>query len=439
MKIIIKEQKENATKIIQNALDEVFLAGGGTVEIEKGFYTIGSLRVRSNTTLYLKSGAVLKGTRNPEDYNILASDKVEPLCEADLKRVEWEFCPDTQTDNGTFSLPGTRWNHALIRTVDAYNVRIIGEKESVIDGANCYDALGEENYRGPHGISFFRSENVLCEGYTLQNTGNWAHIGTHSKNLTFRNITALKGHDGVHINGCDNVYVENCEFYTGDDCIAGYDNNNVVVTGCVLNTACSAMRFGGTNVLIEKCKIYGPAKNNFRFALSLEDKISGTDAPAPTRKNMLSIFTYYADFCYPIRNLPENIIIKDCVCKNVDRVVNYDYSGHNRWQCNRPLGSVSFENTQISEVRIPLFLYGEKDEHVKLSMKNCSIAFEEPIKELIYACNCKEISLSNVKVEGVKGKLVKSWGNLGTVKCENVSGVEIGVVETDEKWDFQVI
>lgn len=439
MKIIVKEQNENATKAIQNALDEVFLAGGGTVEIEKGLYNIGSIRVRSNTTLYLKSGAVLKGTRDPEDYNILASDKIEPLCEADLERVEWVFCPDIQADNGAFSKPGTRWNHALIRTVDARNVCIIGEEGSLIDGSNCYDALGEEHFRGPHGISLFRSENVYCEGYTIQNTGNWAHIGTHSKNLTFRNLTAEKGHDGVHINGCDNVFVEDCEFYTGDDCIAGYDNHNVVVRNCVLNTACSAMRFGCTNGLIENCKIYGPAKNNFRCALSLEEKISGTDAPASTRKNMLSIFTYYADCIYPIRSLPGNIVIKNCECKNVDRVVNYDYSGHNRWQCNRPLGSVAFENTKISQVRIPLFLYGSEDECVKFSMKDCSVSYEEPVDQFIYAKNCKEINLENVKVEGVKGELVKSWGNLGEFKCENVSGVELAKVETDEEWNFQVI
>ena len=439
MKIVVKHQQENATKVIQNALDEVFLAGGGTVEIEEGLYTLGSIRVRSNTTLYLKSGAILKATREPEDYNILKDDKIEPLCEKDLQRIEWEFCPDTQVDNGCFSTPGSRWNHAFIRVFEAKNVCIIGEKGSVIDGSNCYDALGEENYRGPHGISLFRSENILCEGYTLQNTGNWAHIGTNSRNLTFRGITALKGHDGVHVNGCDNVYVENCEFYTGDDCIAGFDNNNVVVTGCVLNTACSAMRFGGTNVLIEKCKIFGPARHNFRFALSLEDKISGTDAPAPTRKNMLSIFTYYADYCYPIRNLPENIIIKDCVCENVDRVVNYDYSGHNRWQCNRPMGSVAFENTQISKARIPLFLYGTKEVPVKFEMKNCSISFEEPIDKLIYAGNCRGIELKDVTVDGVKGELVKSWGNVENVKCENVAGVKIATVEADEEWNFQVI
>ena len=439
MKIIIKAQQGNSTQTIQKALDEVFLAGGGTVEIEQGIYTIGAIRVRSNTTLCLKSGAVLKGTRDPDDYNILASDKIEPLCEKDLKRIEWVFFPDIQRDNGCFSTPGSRWNHALIRVFEAKNVNIIGEKESLLDGCNCYDALGEENYRGPHGISIMRSENIYCEGYTIQNTGNWAHIGANSRNLTFRNITALKGHDGVHVSGCDNIYIENCEFYTGDDRVAGYDNNNVVVKNCVLNTACSALRFGATNALIEKCKIYGPARHNFRFGLPLEDKISGTDAPAPGRRNMLSVFTYYADFIYPIRNLPGNIIIKDCECENIDRVVNFDYSGHNRWQCNRPLSSLFIENTKIKQVRIPIYLYGDREEPVRFEMKNSSVSYEEPVDRLIYACNCAAITLSDVAIEGVKGELVKSWGNVGDIRCENVSGAKIAKAEATEEWNFPVV
>ena len=72
-------------------------------------------------------------------------------------------------------------------------------------------------------------------------------------------------------------------------------------------------------------------------------------------------------------------------------------------------------------------------------MRDCRISYGEPIEELVYACNCKEIKLENVQIEGVKGKLVKSWGNVGKLTCENVSGVEIGVVETNEEWNFQVI
>jgi len=439
MKITLTPQNGLVTELIQRAIDDCFKNNGGTVELEAGLYTVGSIRIRSNVTLLLRSGAVIKGTRDPEDYMILQSDMLEPLSKQDLRRVEWEFCPDIQVDNGFSCCPGSRWNHALIRAVDAENVRIVGEDGSVIDGSNCYDALGEENYRGPHGISFMRCNNIVCEGYTVRDTGNWAHIAANCKNLVFRDITALAGHDGIHCSGCDNISIERCEFYTGDDCIAGFDNNNVCVKDCVLNTACSAFRFGGSNVLIEKCRIYGPAKYSFRGILSLEDKISGTDTPKVTRKNMLSIFTYYADFTYPIRELPGNIRLKDCTCENVDRVLNYDYSGHNRWQCNRPLESIGFENVTVSGARIPLFLYGDADVPVTFEANNCNVSFENDVDAFIYAANFKRITLNGLTVEGVSGDAVRSWGGSGKLELCDTDGIAPRISETDAPFDFAVI
>ena len=56
------------TEKIQRAIDECFLNGGGIVIIPCGEYLTGGIRLRSNVTLYLKSGAVLKASRNPDDY-----------------------------------------------------------------------------------------------------------------------------------------------------------------------------------------------------------------------------------------------------------------------------------------------------------------------------------------------------------------------------------
>ncbi len=438
MKITVKEQKENATAVIQNALDEVFLSGGGTVEIEKGLYNIGAIRVRSHTTLYLKSGAYLKATRVPEDYDILEYDKIEPLCDEDTKKEEYYRPGKHQLAAGWITYPCSRWNHAIIRIFDAKNVSVIGEDGAVIDGSDCYDALGEEFYRGPHGISLIRSENVVCSGYTIKNTGNWAHISSNSRNLSFKNIKVLGGHDGVHLQGTDNVQIEKCEFFTGDDCVAGVDCNNVTVKNCVMNTACSAFRFGGTNTVVEGCKMYGPGIYSIRGMLSIEDKINGTTTPNTGRKNMLSVFTYYADFSFPIRNEPGNIVFKNCTCDTIDRFINYDYSGNNAYQCNRPLSSVSFDGLKLSGIKIPLFLHGDSDIPVRVQLSNSEIEFTEPVDALIYAKNCGVVTLKNVKISGAKNT-VKSWGNVAEPVCESVSGMSGGMIYTDEPWKFRVI
>ena len=78
------------TKSIQSALDACFLAGGGTVNIPAGIYRTGGLRLRSNTCIYLESGAILKGSNYPEDYLGYKSDKIEPI-----KEYEGEKRPET--------------------------------------------------------------------------------------------------------------------------------------------------------------------------------------------------------------------------------------------------------------------------------------------------------------------------------------------------------
>ena len=72
---------ELQTAAFQKALDTVYEAGGGEVEVPAGTYVIGAIRVRSNTTLHLRSGACLMGSRDPLDYYVLQNDTLEPLCE----------------------------------------------------------------------------------------------------------------------------------------------------------------------------------------------------------------------------------------------------------------------------------------------------------------------------------------------------------------------
>ena len=74
MNVFLQPKDQNMTREIQNAIDTCFLSGGGTVTLDKGVFVTGGLRLRSNCTLYLKSGAVLKGTRCMEDYKILENE-----------------------------------------------------------------------------------------------------------------------------------------------------------------------------------------------------------------------------------------------------------------------------------------------------------------------------------------------------------------------------
>lgn len=440
------------TKKIQRAIDECFLSGGGIVIIPCGEYLTGGIRLRSNVTLYLKSGAVLKASRNPDDYFSYKNDKIEPLPDdkitdapyVHLSTIKGETKYEENKSEYRFKrIPGSRWNNAIIRTIDAENVAIIGEKDSVIDGDNCYDAQGEEDYRGPHGLTLFNTKNIKLSGYTIQNCGNWAHNLLFCDNIEATGITVLAGHDGFDAAVCNNLKIADSSFYTGDDCIAGFGNMNVFVSDCVMNSACSAMRFGGTNVIVEKCRMFGPCKYYFRGSLSDEEKRSGSMSAKKGRNNMLSAFTYYADYSLPIKEQPGNIIIKNCKIENAGKLLHYNYSETEIWQKNRPLSDITFENVNISGVSLPIILRGSEEVPVYLTLKNVNADVGDngvKLKSFINAQNFGAIRMDKFCLKNFKGLAVILKNTDGEVRARDVNVGNTAIEEkTDKAFEIKAI
>lgn len=411
-----------STRAIQDAIDYCFARGGGTVEIPAGVYVTGGVRLRSNITLLLRSGACLKGTRNPQDYLAFLNDPVEPVAQEDLCQQPWT-CATDYADYEFLRRPASRWNNGLIRAIDAENIAIIGEPGAVIDGSDCYDEMGEEHYRGPHGVNMHRCRKLHFSGYTIQNTGNWAHALFECQDIHAEQVTMLAGHDGIHLTSCDRALIEHCQCYTGDDCIAGIDNRDVQVQDCILNTACSAFRFGGQNVRIERCKMFGPARYLFRGSLSTEEKRLGKPpVPRPGHRfNMLSAFTYYADFSRQIRGRQGDILMRDCDVDQVDRFIHYNYSGNELWQRNRPLEQISFENVRVTGLRMPLTLYGDPEKKISCEIRHCSFSFDEAAQPaFMKLCHYAKVCLEDVTIRGCSDPRIQRWSDDGPVACREV-------------------
>lgn len=423
----------NQSKAIQAAIDACWKDGGGEVIVPEGRYLTGDIRLRSNITLHLQRNAQLIGSRDPMDYFNHLKDTCEPLSSDRITNApyvhlstihgETEY-KDNKKEYRFKRIPASRWNNALIRAIDAKNIAIIGEEGSLISGSNCFDAEGEEGYRGPHAITFFNCDNISLMGYKVADSANWAHNLLFCSNITADNITVEAGHDGFDASVCDNLTIRNSAFYTGDDCIAGFGNVNVLVENCTLNSSCSAMRFGGTNVLVSRCYIYGPGKYCFRGAMTDEEKAAS--APSSTdsgRNNMLSAFTYYSDYSLPVCHQPGNIIVTDCRIENADRFLHYNYSGNETWQKNRPLKDITFKNIDAVGIAMPLTAYGDEKVKLSLLLENVNITVRSGCEniDLINACNFERIGLNNVTVNNISGEcLVRAWSE-GEVKAENVS------------------
>jgi hypothetical protein len=89
--------------------------------------------------------------------------------------------------------------------------------------------------------------------------------------VEIRDVKITGGWDGVHFRGCReqpcrDVTIAHCQFYTGDDSIAGRYWDKVLITDCTLNSSCNCLRLIGpaTHLTIEKCRMYGPGESPHR-------------------------------------------------------------------------------------------------------------------------------------------------------------------------------
>lgn len=423
---VVPGEKNIQTKKFQDAIDFCFNQGGGEVVVPQGVYVIGDIRLRSNITLHLLENAVLKGSINPDDYLNVLNDNLEPLPKEEIYTKEWKSASQRTPEEsfGQLDGSGSRWNYGMIRILFAENVAVIGEKGSVIDGQNCFDEKGEEHYRGPHGINVHKSKNLYFSGYTIKNTGNWAHCIFTSKNVTVENVTVLAGHDGVHFRGCDNAIVKDCVVKTGDDAVAGFDNINMLVKDCYFESACNTFRLGGTNVRIENCKSEGPCTYPFRGSLTLEEKAKRVEDSATSRKNNASFFTYIIDASRKVRYTPGNIVIKNCTVKNAYRFFRLNLSGSEVWQKGLPPENITFENIKADGVRMHITVFGNDDIPLELNMKNIEYTFEKENTDAVLEKSDAPFDLNAKNTPQPKENIDTAFihaGKFGKIKLENVN------------------
>ena len=353
------------TESIQKAIDAAGANGGGIVRVPEGRYRTGGLVLRSNVTLKLEDGAILEASRNPDDY------------------------------------PGSnRWYRGVIRADGARNVGIEGGRFSMINGMNCFDPLGEENYRGPHALLFINCTNINLSGYSIYDSGNWAHAIFHSRNVHINDVKVYGGHDACDVHDSEDVLVENCKLYTGDDGIAGFGNYRCTVRDCIIDSGCQAIRFGGNDCLFERCHTAYPPSFGHRYSLSDEEKRLAVNHGEVLQHKTIAGFLYYCDERWKITRRQENIRLKDCTFDHPGRFFRMNFDGRNQWCCNKPLVSISFENCRFLGLQMPATVYGDESDPIEMVFKNCHFAADrETSGEILTAYNFKRLVFENPTFE----------------------------------------
>jgi polygalacturonase len=232
------------TAAINKAVEACATAGGGRVTFPPGKYLSGTVHLKSNVELHIEAGATLIGSTDLKHY--------QSFSPPEMPEAKWGV-----------------WHRALVLAAAAKNIRICGK--GTIDGNKVFDPHGEEHMRGPHAIVFGKCDGVVIRDVAIKDSANYAIYFEVSDGVEVRNLKVTGGWDGVHFRGnkdrpCRDVTIADCQFFTGDDSIAGRYWDQVRITNCVLNSSCNCVRLIGpaTRLVIEKCRMYGPGEHPHR-------------------------------------------------------------------------------------------------------------------------------------------------------------------------------
>jgi len=241
----VGDGKTKDTAAFQKALDACAAAGGGEVIVPAGHFLIGSIVLKSHTILRLETDANLLGSPDLPDYPVI--------------KIRWEG----------------RWidgHRALVSAQNASHIGIVGPGK--ISGNPALG--GRQMPRRPVIIEPINCSDVRFDGFSTEHQSMWSLHPTYCENVVARNLTIRStggNGDGIDVDSCKHVRIENCDIDTGDDCIAiksgrgmeGYriarPTEDVLISGCTLGDsifACigigSETSGGIRNVRIERCK-----------------------------------------------------------------------------------------------------------------------------------------------------------------------------------------
>ncbi len=211
------------TRSVQDAIDSCYAHGGGTVYFPPGTYLCGSLHLKSNIALYLDHGALIKMSKDNEDFD-------------PYEKLEFKTAGDKET---------SFFHYALIRGEDLEHIAILGT--GIIDGNRVKRG-------GPKPIALKRCSYVTIRDITLKNAPNYniSMLGTDFVSIS--GVTILNGYsDGIDPDACKNIRISDCFIDCYDDAIVPKASfslgirrsvENLTVTNCILSSNCNAFKFG---------------------------------------------------------------------------------------------------------------------------------------------------------------------------------------------------
>ncbi len=271
------------TVAIRRVIEELASGGGGTLRIPAGIWLTGPVVLKDNIRLELERGALLKFSRNFEDYPLIVTtygarstvkalsnitgtrltniaivgegiidgggDAWRPVDRSKLTPGQWDAL--VASGGVTYEKKsGTVW-FPTQGALDAY-LKLNNNKPETLEVMTSAERKAYHAFFRSAMVKLTGCRNVLLQGVTFQNSPEWNLHPLLCENLTVDGVTVRnpwysQNGDGIDIESCDRVLIVSSSFDVGDDAI------------CVKSGVDEAGRRRGVpakNLLVDGCTVY---------------------------------------------------------------------------------------------------------------------------------------------------------------------------------------
>jgi polygalacturonase len=218
-------------KIIQKAIDECFLSGGGKVVFPPGTYLSGTILLKDHVELHLTFGATLLASTEHDDFPRQPQPRYR-----------------SQYDIGGW--------YSLIYAEGATNIAITGF--GTIDGQGALQkprphAKGGGTDGRPRNILFISCKHIVIKDITLKNSGIWNQHYLNSEDVLIDGIKVYnhsnRNNDGIDIDGCRRVILSNSIIDSEDDAICLKSTGpapceDIIINNCIASSFANGIKMG---------------------------------------------------------------------------------------------------------------------------------------------------------------------------------------------------
>lgn len=239
------------TRALQAAVDACASRGGGVVFIPAGEYLSGSIELRSNVSIEIGGGGILRGSPDLSDYPVVPFAHNEF---GEVRSLFWAIGQCNIRIQGAgeidFNSPAfMEMDQPDLRDKDAANLPLYNERQ-------LSEMTAVAKARPTQPVFFHDCERMVVEDLLLRQSPCWTLTFSACRDIKVRGIT-VQNHlrvpncDGVHVSASRDVLITGCVFHCADDCVAvggitewDRPSENVVISQCTMVSRSAAVRIG---------------------------------------------------------------------------------------------------------------------------------------------------------------------------------------------------